>query len=274
MHDILRTLASPHLIPALEANLEEEMLCFGRSLAGAEIYHDGELEGFLTRRGHLNGIVRTHLRTQEPALVAERVRAVLAYFRNRGVSEIGWSLGQDCQPANMRISLEARGFRILTEENIGMALDSSSLQGEAPGGSDLDIREVGAREDLQVLRQLEIEAFGSSEELAQWYYEMYMGVGFGPGMRWRHFVGWSAGRAVACTSLLFYAGVAGIYGVATIAPMRRQGIAQRMVVHAISMARQAGYQIMVLSPTEMSERLYHRLGFRAYTVIQHYTCII
>lgn len=274
MHDMLRTLASPHLIPALEANLQEEMMCFGRGLAGGEIYNDGEIEGFLTGRGHLNGIVRTHLRTQEPALVAERIRTVLAYFRERGISEIGWSLGQDAQPANLRLALETRGFRILSEENIGMALDSSSLQGAAPGTGDLEIREPQDREDLQVLRQLEIEGFGSSEELAQWYYEMYVGVGFGPGTRWRHFVGWSAGRAVASASLLFHAGVAGIYGVATIAPMRRQGIAQRMVVHAIDVARQAGYQIMVLSPTEMSERIYHRLGFRAYTAIQHYTCIL
>jgi GNAT superfamily N-acetyltransferase len=271
MHDILSTLASPRLIPALEANLQEEMLCFGRGLAGGEIYNDGEIEGFLTGRGHLNGILRTHLRTQEPALVEERIRAVLAYFRARGISEIGWSLGQDCQPADMRRSLEARGFRTLSEENIGMAMDSASLQAEPVEMRDLDVRELGDVEDLQVLRQLEIEGFGSSEELAQWYYEMYVGVGFGPGTRWRHFVGWSGGQAVASTSLLFSAGVAGIYGVTTIPPARRQGIARCMVVHAIRTARQAGYQIVVLSPTEMSERIYHRLGFRAYTSIRHYT---
>jgi GNAT superfamily N-acetyltransferase len=155
-----------------------------------------------------------------------------------------------------------------------MALDSASLQAEPVGVKDLDIRELVTLEDLHVLRQLEVEGFGSSEELARWYYEMYVGVGFGPGTRWRHFVGWWQGRAVASTSLLFYAGVAGIYGVATIPAARRQGIARAMLLHAIEIARQAGYQIVVLSPTEMSERIYHRLGFRAYTSIQHYTCTL
>jgi len=124
------------------------------------------------------------------------------------------------------------------------------------------------------LRQIEIEGFGSSEELAQWYYEMYAGVGFGPGTMWRHFIGWSQGRALASTSLLFYAGVAGIYGVATIPSARRRGIARMMVLHAIEIARQAGYQIVILSPTEMSEGIYRRLGFRDYTCIQHYTRLL
>lgn len=274
MHDILRTLVSPRLIPALEANLEEEMICFGRGLAGGEIYSDGEIEGFLTGRGHLNGVLRTHLRRQDPGHIEERIRAVLAYFRQRRIGEIGWSLGQDCQPADMPHYLKAQGFRTLPEENIGMALDIASLQAETSGMQGLDIRELRDREDLMVLRQIEVEGFGSSQELAQCYYEMYTGVGFGPGTCWRHFVAWSQGQAVASTSLLFYAGVAGLYGVATIPAYRRQGIARAMVLHASDIARQAGYQIVVLSPTEMSERIYRRLGFRAYTCIRHYLCAL
>lgn len=271
MHDMLRTLESPQLIPALEANLEEEMMCFGRGLAGGAIYNDGEIEGFLTGRGHLNGVLRTHLRNQEPGHIQERIGAALAYFRQHAVSEISWSLGQDCQPADMPLYLQARAFRKLPQEDVGMALDLANLQVETGGFEGLDIRELRDLEDLNVLRQLEIEGFGSSEELAQCYYEMYAGVGFGQGTHWRHFVGRVQGQAVASTSLLFYAGVAGLYGVATIPAARRQGIARAMVLHAIESARRAGYQIVVLSPTEMSERIYQRLGFRAYTCIRHYT---
>ncbi|HEY1352874.1 MAG TPA: GNAT family N-acetyltransferase [Ktedonobacteraceae bacterium] len=274
MHDILQTLQSPRLIPALEANLEEEMLCFGRGLGGGEVYNDGEIEGFFTGRGHLNGVLRTHLRGQDPGHRDERIHAALAYFRARRIGEIGWSLGQDCQPADMHQHLMARGFRTLPEENIGMALDIASLQAETGAIQGLDIRELRDREDLRILRQIEIEGFGSSQELAQCYYEMYTGVGFGPGTCWRHFVGWLQGQAVTSTSLLFYAGVAGLYGVATIPVHRRQGLARAMVLHASDIARQAGYQIVVLSPTEMSERIYRRLGFRPYTCIHHYLCTL
>ncbi len=266
MYDILRTLESPRLIPALEANLEEEMMCFGRGLAGGEIYNDGEIEGFVTGR-----VLRTHLRSQEPAYVEQRIKRLLDYFRGEKVNEIGWSLGQDCQPANMRFHLEAQGFHKLSEENVGMALDIASLQVEEIKIEGLEIQELTDLEDLNILRQIEIEGFGSSEELAQWYYEMYAGVGFGAGTMWRHFVGRLHGRAVASTSLLFYAGVAGVYGVATIPAARRRGIARALVLHVIEIARRTGYQIAILSPTEMSEGIYRRLGFRDYTCIQHYT---
>src|SRR5258708_7342672 len=123
MDDILTSLADPRLIAALEANLEEEMMYFGHTLAGAEIYDDGEIEGFVTRRGHLNGILRTHLRETAPAAVQARIENVLAYFRARTIDELGWSVGQDCQPPGMGLYLERQGFRRLEEENIGLALN-------------------------------------------------------------------------------------------------------------------------------------------------------
>lgn len=272
MDEIITTLGTPHMVAALEANLEEEMLCFGRGLAGAEIYNDGEIEGFFTGRGHLNGVLRTHLRNQEAGYVVEKIQAVLRYFREKGVQEIGWSVGQDSQPAQMVRYLKAQHFHKLPEENVGMALDVATMQTEELSVDGLEIREVAGLDELQALRQLEIEGFGSSEEIAQYYYEMYAGVGFGQGTAWRHFIGWQQGQAVASTSLLFYAGVAGIYGVATVPQARRQGIARAMVLQALEQARLAGYRIAVLSPTEMSEGIYRRLGFRDYTCIRHYLC--
>lgn len=271
MHEIINTLEDPRLIAALESNLEEEMMCFGRGLTGAEIYSDGEIEGFFTGRGHLNGLLRTHLRSQESAYVESKIQAALRYFRAKGAREVGWSLGRDSQPAHMERYLEAQGFRKLPEENVGMVLDIATMQAQNCDVKGLEIREVVGLEDLKVLRQLEIEGFGSSAEIAQYYFEMYAGVGFGQGTAWRHFIGWRQDQAVSSTSLLFYAGVAGLYGVTTVPQARRQGIARAMVLRAIEQARQTGYQIAVLSPTEMSEGIYRRLGFRACTCIHHFT---
>lgn len=258
------------MIAALEANLEEEMMCFGRGLSGGEMYDDGELEGFFTGRGHLNGILRTHLRNQETSYVEKSIKRVLAYFREKQTSEFGWSLGQDSQPAEMGSHLEQHGFFKLEEENIGMALDITRMQSETLDLPDLEIREIEDLAGLAILRRMEIEGFGSSEELAQDYYEMYAGVGFGPGTVWRHLFGWWKDEAVASTSLLFHAGVAGIFGVTTVPAARRQGIASAMVQHAVKLAGLAGYRIAILSPTDMSERIYQRLGFREYTRICHY----
>lgn len=272
MEEILHTLKDPRLIAALEANLEEEMMSFGRVLSGAEVYNDGQIEGFFTGRGHLNGILRTHLTELDAEAIQARIHAALAYFREKQVERIGWSVGQDCQPTNMAVYLEQEGFQLLSEENIGLALDSATMRVEENHVAGLEIRELVDVEDLSVLYKMEIEGFGSSEEMAEHYCEMYRNAGFGPGTNWRHFGGWWQGEAVAATSLLFHAGVAGIYGVATVEHARRRGIARAMVLRAIAEARQQEYRIVVLSPTDMSAGIYRRLGFREYTRIHHYRC--
>ncbi len=274
MDNILSTLGTSQMIAALEANLEEEMMCFGRGLIGGEIYNDGEVEGFFTGRAYLNGILRTHLKRSEAAYVEDKIKAVKRYFREKRINKIGWSLGQDSQPANMASHLTSQGFLKLNDENVGMALDIATMQVEEEEIKGLEIREIEDLEGLKILRQMEVEGFGSSEEMAQHYFAMYAGVGFGRDTVWRHFSGWQQGKAVASTSLLFHAGVAGIYGVATIPEARRQGIGRAMVLRAIQEAGLTGYRIAILSPTGMSEGIYRRLGFREYTQIWHYTCTL
>ncbi|MEO7021641.1 MAG: GNAT family N-acetyltransferase [Ktedonobacteraceae bacterium] len=271
MDEIVQTLGTPSMIAALEANLEEEMLYFGRVLAGGEVYNDGEVEGFLTGRAYLNGILRTHLHSSEAEYSEAKIKAVLRYFQEKQVGKIGWSVGQDTQPANMDVYLENCGFTKLSDENIGMALDVETLQVEEERVEDLEIREITNVEDAKILKYMEIEGFGSSEEMAQNYYEMYVGASFGSGTVWRHWAGWWKGEAVAATSLLLHAGVAGIYGVTTLPEARKHGIARAMVLHAIEEARRAGYRIVILSPTEMSDGIYRRLGFHSYTRIRHYS---
>jgi GNAT superfamily N-acetyltransferase len=270
MEEILHTLQDPRLIAALEANLEEEMMSFGRALAGAEVYNDGQIEGFFTGRGHLNGILRTHLQQTDPDSVRNGIDRVLRFFRAKQVDEIGWSLGQDCQPAQMATYLEEQEFFQVGEENVGMALQIAAMRVEENPVVDLTIRELTTPEDLSVLHKLEIEGFDSSETMAEWYCEMYKNSGFGQGTPWRHLGGWWRGEVVAATSLLFHAGVAGLYGVATVPQARRRGIARTMVLRALALARQEGYHVAILSPTEMSEGIYRRLGFREFTRIRHY----
>lgn len=271
MKTIVQTLGTLHMIAALEANMEEEMMYFGRTLPGGEIYNDGEVEGFFTGRPSLNGILRTHLHSLEREAIEAKIQTVLRYFQEKQVQTIGWSIGQNTQPAHMDAYLENAGFIKVDEENLGMALDVATFQAENAPIAGLEIHAITNLEELNILKRMEIEGFGSSVDLAQNYYEMYAHAGFGPGTNWRHWYGWWHGEAVAATSLLFHAGVAGIYGVTTLPHARRHGIARALVVQAIEEAKRAGYRIVVLSPTEMSEGIYRRLGFRPYTCIRHYS---
>jgi len=151
-----------------------------------------------------------------------------------------------------------------------MAIDLQALNEYIFINADLVITEIEDLETLKILQSIEISGFGASEMAAQNYYDSYAHTGFGNGTPWHHYIGWLYGEPVTIASLLFHAGVAGIYGIATIPQSRRQGVAAAMTLHALHEAIKRGYRIAVLSPTEMSYALYRRIGFQEYCKLIHY----
>lgn len=266
---IIKELGSEAMIEALEANLAEEMACFGRGLPGGEIYEDDELTWFFTGQRSLNGVLHTRLATDEPAYVQRKITETQNHFRERGVG-MGWSVGKTTFPANLDSYLEVQGFTYEGVETVGMAVDIAAVKAEPRWPEGLAIAEIQNQETLKLLRLLEMKGFGATVEAAQNYYDVYVAVGFGPGRVWRHYLGWLNGEAVSMASLLFHAGVAGIYGIATRPEARQKGVGTAMTLHAINEARAQGYCIAILTPTEMSEHIYREMGFREYTRIRHY----
>ncbi len=268
MSIILQNLTSPIIEKSIEANLTEEMAHLGYGLAYGELHKTPELLWIYTGLRGPNAVLYARFNSDEPSYIDRKIDEMVAYFKSREIN-FGWTTGPSTRPAQLHLMLEAHGFTY-SDRTTGMAIDLYELNEHIFVNADLVISEIDDLDGLQILRSIEMSGFGASETTAQNYYEAYASSGFGDGTNWHHYVGWLHGQPVAIASLLFYAGVAGIYGVTTIPQCRRQGVAAAMTLQALHEARRRGYRIAILSPTEMSYSLYRRIGFREYCTLLHY----
>lgn len=265
---ILQQLAAPALIAAIEKNFAEEMAWFGRALPQAELHKTPELLTLYTGASGPNAVFYTHFASEDERYALHKINEVIDYFGARGVA-FGWSVGPSTRPSQLAAILESRGF-VYRASTKGMAVDLLSMREDVPHNTELVITEIQDLEHLRLLRDMEVQGFSATREMAQRYYDVYAGAGLGNGLPLHHFIGWLRGAPVAIASLLYHAAVAGIYGVATIPEVRRQGVGAAMTLHVLHFARSTGYRIAVLSPTSMSEAIYRRIGFNEYCKIHQY----
>ncbi len=268
MSIILRNLARPTIEEAIEANFKEEMAHLGYGLPQGELHKTPELLWIYTGSRGPNAVLYSRFDTEDTSLIDARINEMLAFFNTRN-TDFSWTTGPSTRPTNLARMLETHGF-VYSDSTTGMAIDLQALNEHISANANLTITEIEDLETLKLLRSIEISGFGASEMAAQNYYDSYAHTGFGNGTPWHHYIGWLHGEPVSIASLLFHAGVAGIYGIATIPQTRRQGVAAAMTIHALHEARRRGYHIAVLSPTEMSYALYRRIGFQEYCKLMHY----
>ena len=268
MSIILQNLARPTIEEAIEANFNEEMAHLGYGLPQGELHKTPELLWIYTGSRGPNAVLYSRFATEDTSMIEARINEMLAFFKTRN-TDFSWTTGPSTRPTNLALMLETHGF-VYSDSITGMAIDLQALNEHVFVNAELAITEIEDLETLKILRSIEISGFGASEMAAQNYYDSYAHTGFGNGTPWHHYIGWLHGEPVAIASLLFHARVAGIYGIATVPQSRRQGVAAAMTLHALHEARRLGYRIAVLSPTEMSDALYRRIGFQEYCKLIHY----
>ncbi len=70
--------------------------------------------------------------------------------------------------------------------------------------------------------------------------------------------------------LLLHAGIAGIYGVATLPETRKQGIGAALTLYTMREARALGYRVAILAPSHMGLHMYQTLGFQEVGMTYYY----
>jgi ribosomal protein S18 acetylase RimI-like enzyme len=122
------------------------------------------------------------------------------------------------------------------------------------------------RECIEVMRV----GFELPELASEVFFEAFTAMGLTEESPCRSYVGRLEGEAVAASSLLLAAGVAGIYNVATLPKARRQGLGAAVTLEGLREARELGYRIAVLQSSAMGFGVYRRLGFEQYSTYTIY----
>src|SRR5215210_6333269 len=137
---------------------------------------------------------------------------------------------------------------------------SSALATERVGNTEV------LRECIEVMRV----GFELPELTSEVFFEAFTTMGLTEESPLRSYVGRLEGEAVAASSLLLAAGVAGIYNVATLPKARRQGLGAAVTLEGLREARELVYRIGVLQSSAMGFGVYRRLGFEQYSTYTIY----
>lgn len=249
------------LLEAMEENIHQAWMRLGLGL-GAVVHEESEILWFFSKLPfHLaNGIVRAHM---PESAIEERLKQFMAFH-----IPIAWLVSPSTQPASLGTYLEQHGW--IREDAPGMALDLQSLDKPLSMPSHLTVTRVSDEEQLKIW--LRVMTVGSEipEEGLHLLLDMVARRGMQEDPTIYYYLGMLDDRPVATSLLYLGGGVAGIYNVATLPEVRRQGIGRALTVAPLLHARTLGYRIGVLQASPMGLNLYRRLGFREYCMFQAY----
>src|SRR5437868_6704275 len=142
MQDILSDVSETVVIPAVEANLREEMACFGRYLPGGELHEDPEMQWIIT--SFICAVLRTSLIAGN---VDAKIDATLDHFRER-CSSMGWEISPSTQPPDLIQYLQAQGFTLGHDQPV-MVADLQALNEDSVTPTNLRITGVDSQELLR-----------------------------------------------------------------------------------------------------------------------------
>jgi GNAT superfamily N-acetyltransferase len=197
-----------------------------------------------------------------PDQVETAIDESLAWFQARQAPFVFWWTSERSAPADLNERLVGRGFSPWDVNAPGMAarldaLDYGALERTPPG---FTIERVTDAVGLERFKQAFIAGLEVPEWAGQAWVDATLALGIGR-TPWTMYVGLLNGEPVASNMLFNGAGVASVYGVATVPAARRQGIGAAITLIAYQEAQALGYQHGVLFGTELGVPVYRRIGF-------------
>lgn len=266
MPDILESLSHPALEKAVEITYQIAGNYLGRFL-GARFYHEPEATWFVTDPIGFNRVISSSFTPETPKSTIDETLKQIAVSSGDTMT---WDIAPSILSATLEECLRVNGWSKV-EEMLSMVLDLHALEADMPHPARLVIELADDEETFKQHIEAMVIGFEFPEATAHYMSHRHYGSMFLNDPAVRYYVGRVDGKPVATSLLMLSEGIAGIYNVATIPQMRRQGFGTAMTRHALLDALELGYHVAVLQASEMGAPVYRRLGFQEHFTFASYS---
>ncbi len=210
-----------------------------------------------------NAVCRARLSS---AAAPRRIVEALAWFSDRPFS---WWVGPADSPGHLGAALEGAGLEP-SETEVAMAAGLSRLRPVDLAPEGLDIRRVATPAELADYARVSAANWSPPDADVVRFYARGAPVLLDADCPLRLYVGYAAGEAVATSEVTLAGGVAGLYGIATLAAHRKRGYGSALTARPLLDARDAGVATAVLQASADGLGVYERIGFERFGGITEY----
>jgi len=216
--------------------------------------------------GFLSGIhymMMNSLFDGDPRMTHIDVKEVLEYFSQNQIPMM-WFLGPKSQQAGLGRILDDLDVERASMEVPGMSVDLSKHERneleKKMGNHDIRMINPDDQQLLDGYAEIFMQAFEVDPTIRDQMRQFAAAVPSHPDSS--HFYVSKDGNPVAIASVIYEAGVAGIYHIATLPEYQGQGIATALMSKLLLDAKQRGYQYSILHSSKRGKKLYENLGYR------------
>ena len=198
-----------------------------------------------------------------------QVSKAIEFFKTRGVPHLWW-IGASSTPEGLGEILVDKGLVKSKWDPPAMSvdlrtLDDSKLQ-EISDRSGVLLNQIETESDLDLLMGIAPDIYPelSAQTFDAFHHLGRILLGKGEASQIMNFIAKIDGEPVGMSSIVFGAGVAGLYSVGTLKEHRGKGIGSAISLIALLYGRKRGYEIGILQSSVPALNVYTRLGFKEY----------